>query len=92
MCLKANAAHGCFFYARHHPGIGEDKAGEQGMSFSTPWAIDSLNPEDNAVKGGLALVSAVFVKLAPAGGAAAGPYTYDLQVDTEQFRGIFNFG
>ncbi len=91
MRLKANTAHGGFFYARHHPGVGEDKAGEQGMSIPTPRAIDSLNPEDNDVKGGFSFVSAMFVELAPALSAASGPHAYDLQVDAEQLGGIFYF-
>ena len=91
MRLKANTAHGGFFYARHHPGVGEDKAGEQGMTFLTPGAIDSLNPEDNAVKGGFTFVSAVFVELAPALSAGSSPHANGLQVDAEQLGGIFDF-
>jgi hypothetical protein len=83
MRLKANTAHGGFFYARQHPGVGEDKTGEQGMGFPTTGAIDSLNPKDNTIKRGFTFVGAVFVELASAGGAGSGPHAYGLQVDAE---------
>lgn len=83
MVLEADTAHGGFFYARHHPGIGEDKAGNQGMSFTATGAIDSLNREDNTVKGGLAFVGAVLVELEPAL-TGPGPGAYGLHVDTKQ--------
>ena len=83
MALEADTAHGGFFYMGHHPGIGEDKAGNQGMSFTATGAIDSLNPEDNTVTGGFALVGAVFVELETADGAGSGPGAYGLHVDSK---------